>query len=120
MAYSINQIKKYRRWFLWGFFASLLLSVVANLNPVVFDSPGNDTLWSSRPPWWFETQTVLAGGAILTSFTTFIGLVVTTIITWRKERREGNLASFELEKKKLELEKLRREVNKTPKRKKKR
>jgi len=36
--------------------------------------------------------------------------VVTTVITWWKERRESNHASIELEKKQPELEKLRREI----------
>jgi hypothetical protein len=42
---------------------------------------------------------------------------LTTIITWRKERRERDHASLDLEKKKLELEKLRREIDKPPRRK---
>jgi hypothetical protein len=36
--------------------------------------------------------------------------VATTIITWRKERRESNHAAIDLDKKKLELEKLREEI----------
>ena len=43
--------------------------------------------------------------AMVTSFTTFLGFVATTLITWRKDH-----ASIELEKKQLELEKLRREI----------
>ena len=92
MAVTTIRIKKYRRWFGWGFVASLpLLSVVLTIG-------------------WMDTIVALASFA--TSCATLIGLVVTTVITWRKERRESVQANIELEKKtlELELEKLRREI----------
>jgi hypothetical protein len=53
---------------------------------------------------------VLALGFFVTSLTTLIGFVVTTIMMWRKEPRESNGASIDLEKKQSELEQLRREI----------
>jgi hypothetical protein len=47
-----------------------------------------------------------------TSVATLFGFVVTTGIAWRKERREGEVADLEIEKKKLELESLRYDVEK--------
>ncbi len=53
--------------------------------------------------------------SILTSVVSFVGFLTTTIITWRKEKRESDLAAMErkkleleLEKSKLELEELKR------------
>jgi hypothetical protein len=54
-------------------------------------------------------------GTLLTSITSLVGFVTTTVITWRKEKREATLAEVqrqkletELEKSKLELERLKR------------
>src|SRR5918999_1567985 len=92
MAVPVERIKKYRRWFGWAFVASLLfiMGLAVTLDSILFSAAG-----------------VVA---MVTSFTTFLGFVATTIITWRKERRESDHASIELEKKQLELEKLRREI----------
>jgi uncharacterized membrane protein YdjX (TVP38/TMEM64 family) len=57
-----------------------------------------------------DAAMVLAFGFFVISFTTLIGFVVTTIILWRKEPRESNDASIELQKSPPELEKLRREI----------
>ena len=59
---------------------------------------------------WLEAQFVLARGSFITSVATLIGFLVTMLITWRKELGESNHASVELEKNRLELEKLRREI----------
>ena len=52
-------------------------------------------------------------GSMIASVTSFIGFITTTIITWRKEKREASLADVqrmkletELEKSRLELEEL--------------
>ena len=94
MAVSVERIKKNRRWFGWAFLGSFLtLSFLSFL---------------SVP--WPDAQFVLRLASFITSVTTLIGFLVTTVITWRKEPRESNHASVELEKNKLELEKLRREI----------
>ncbi|MBC8641662.1 hypothetical protein IAG25_33085 [Caballeronia sp. EK] len=48
--------------------------------------------------------------ALVTSATTFLGFVITTVIALRKERRESARADAELEKVRLENEKLRAEL----------
>jgi hypothetical protein len=54
-------------------------------------------------------------GSIITSVTSLVGFITTTVITWRKEKRESSLADMErrkleteLEKSKLELEELKK------------
>lgn len=107
MAVPVERIKKYRRWFGWGFIVFLIPSVTVTLRlmsdpylPVGEEGFGVVT----------NTPTLLGIASLVTSCTTLIGFIVTTIITWRKERRESDHASIELEKKQLELEKLRREI----------
>lgn len=94
MDLSVERIKKYRRCFGWAFFGSFLaLSFLSFLS-------------SS----WLDAPFVLTLASLITSVTTLIGLLVTTFMTWRKELGESNHASVELEKNRLELEKLRREI----------
>jgi putative Ca2+/H+ antiporter (TMEM165/GDT1 family) len=94
MAVSVERIKKYRRWFGWAFLGSFVTLLFLS--------------FLSAP--WLDAQSVLARGSFIISVTTLIGFLVTTVITWRKDRRETDHASVELEKNKLELEKLRREI----------
>jgi hypothetical protein len=112
MAFSVERIKTYRRWFGWGFvgssFSSLLL---ASFFWYALRGSASSLPSPAPPDGWLDAQTLLALGSLVTSFTTLIGFVVTTVITWRKERRESNHASIELETKQLELEKLRREIS---------
>src|SRR6266850_6451680 len=98
MAFSTERIKKYRRWFIWLFVLSLVMFLV---------------LWVARNEARLEGGdfNILVVGSLLTSCATLIGMLVTTIVTWRKERRESNHAAIDLEKKKLELEKLREEIS---------
>ena len=94
MVLIMERIKKYRRWFGWAFVASLVLVMAV---ATVFAE--------SR---LFSVAEIVA---LATSLTSFLGFVVTTLITWRKERRESAHGSIELNKKGLELEKLRREIS---------
>jgi hypothetical protein len=95
MAVSVERIKKYRRWFGWAFLGSFLTLLFVS--------------FLSIP--WPDAQFVLTLGSFITSVTTLIGFLVTMLITRRKEHGESNHASVELEKNKLELEKLRREID---------
>ena len=101
MAFSTERIKKYRRWFIWLFVLSLVVSLVLwvarNEAPLPGPNGGGDL-------------NILVVGSLLTSCATLIGMLVTTIVTWRKEHRESNHAAIDLDKKKLELEKLREEI----------
>ena len=103
MAFSTERIKKYRRWFIWLFVLSLVMFLVLWVarNEAPLTGPknggGDFNIW--------------VVGSLLTSCATLIGMLVTTIVTWRKEHRESNHAAIDLEKNKLELEKLRQEIS---------
>ena len=56
-------------------------------------------------------------GSVITSVTSLVGFIITTAITWRKEKREASLADVErrkleveLEKSKLELEEMKKKA----------
>ena len=63
-----------------------------------------------RVSFWPDMQMLLSVGSLVISCTTLIGFIVTTIMTWRKEQREGEHSKVDPDRKTLELEKLRREV----------
>ena len=94
MAVSVERIKKYRGWFGWALLGSFLTFLFL--------------FFLSVP--WPDAQLVLTRGSFIISVTTLIGFLVTTLMTWRKEPQETGHASVELEKNKLDLEKLRREI----------
>jgi hypothetical protein len=48
--------------------------------------------------------------SLLTSGTTLVGFFIATTMAWRKERRERQQSELDLEMKRLELEKLRRDL----------
>jgi len=111
MAFTIDKIKTYRRWFGWGFVGSFLVFAIVLAFALMPDAPTGYRLPDDNrmsPP--LDAEMVLALGFLVISFTTLIGFVVTMIVTWRKERLESNHTSIELEKKQPELEKLRREI----------
>ena len=100
MPLPIEQIKTIRRWLGWICVASLLLtflvgSIAARTNP-----------W----PDLLQSGEFVVFASLVTFVTAFLGFLVTTLMTWRKERRETNHASLALEKNKLDLETLRREI----------
>ena len=94
MAVSVERIKKYRIRFGWAFLGSFLTLLFLSFLSVP----------------WPDAQFVLTLGSFITSVTTLIGFLITTVLTWRKERRESVDANNEPEVKESELEKLRREV----------
>ncbi len=105
MTSTSAQVKKYRRMFGLGFLLSLVALVALMLLPEYEDMsshhlPG-DAVSSSHAP------VLLAGISLVSSVTTLCGLILTTIVAWRKEKREENAAKVELEIKMAELEKLR-------------
>ncbi len=111
MAFTIDQIKTYRRWFGWGFVGSFLVFAILLAVALMPAAPSGYTLPDDNrmsPP--LKAEMVLALGFFVTSLTTLIGFVITTIIMWRKEPIKSNHASIELEKKQPALDKLRREI----------
>jgi hypothetical protein len=97
MAVSRQQTKKFRRWFGVGFVISFALFLLVLLSEAILVGEGNN-------------QILLAWASFLASCITLIGFLVTTVITWRKERREPEHSSVDLDKNKLELEKLRQDT----------
>jgi|GEM_PF-6181792 len=57
-------------------------------------------------------------GSAITSITSLIGFIMTTLITWRKEKREDSLADVQRKKLETELEKSRLELEELKKSKK--
>jgi hypothetical protein len=111
MAFTIERIKTYRRWFGWGFVGSCLVFAILLAVALMPDAPPGYPLPDDNrmyPP--LKAEMVLALSFFVTSLITLIGFVVTTVVMWRKEPRESNHASIELEKKQPDLEKLRREI----------
>src|SRR5688572_4723432 len=99
MAFTIDKIKTYRRWFGWGFVGSFLVFAIVLAFALMPDAPTGYRLPDDNrmsPP--LDAEMVLALGFLVISFTTLIGFVVTTVVTWRKERRESNHAGIDLEK----------------------
>ena len=55
---------------------------------------------------------IIGGVSFLTSITSLLGFISTTVLAWRKEKRETEVIRFDNEKKELELEKLKWELEK--------
>ena len=111
MAFTIERIKTYRRWFGWGFVGSFLVFAIVLAFALMPDAPTDYRLPDDNrmyPP--LKAERVLALGLLVISFTTLTGFVVTMVVTWRKERKESNHASIELQKNPPDLDRLRREI----------
>jgi hypothetical protein len=111
MTFSIERIKTYRRWFGWGFVGSSLVFAIVFAFALMPDAPTGYRLPDDNRMWPpLDAGKVLALGFLVISLTTLIGFVVTTVVTWCKQRRESYHASIEIENNKPELDKLRREI----------
>lgn len=93
--------------------------------PVSTADPGDISEHPSQAPSE-STNSVAVIGSLLTSITSLAGFITTTVITWRKEKREASLADVEhkrleteLEKSRFELEELKKSSKKKDVRKKK-
>lgn len=115
-----------KRIFLGLFIVSTIVVLVLalNLNYVIStsplptnnptDTPGTpENVVPETPSAQASQNTSALIGSAIASVTSLIGFVMTTMITWRKEKRESALADVEyrkleteLEKSKLELENL--------------
>lgn len=58
----------------------------------------------------FHVALLISLVSVATSVASLIGFIGTTVVTWRKERREEQHSALDLEKKALEIEKLRSEL----------
>jgi hypothetical protein len=76
----------------------------------------SDSLPNATPSNPTDLSLYISAISLLTSMASFVGFFFTSLISWRKERREQRHSEVDLEKKTLELEKLRRELGPKPKR----
>ena len=84
-------------------------------NPSIAPTPGINSPENEPAAAQSNPNNIALFGSVLASVTSLVGFVMTTVITWRKEKREAALADVErrkleteLEKSRLELEKLRK------------
>ena len=99
MPLPFEQIKTIRRWLGWISVASLLVTFLLGF-----------AAWTNAWPGLLRSEEFILFASLVICITAFFGFLVTIVMTWRKERRESVDASVELEKNKLEIEKLRREI----------
>jgi len=57
-----------------------------------------------------ELPLFIATVSLLTSITSLIGFISTTVLAWRKERREARSADLDIKRKELEIQKLQQEL----------
>ena len=106
----------------------VVLILAINLNQIVISASSSPTRQPSDTP--ATPSTVLpetepsaqaaqnAGaliGSVIASATSLIGFLMTTLITWRKEKRDAALADVEYRKLEMELEKSKMELEKLKK-----
>jgi hypothetical protein len=87
MTKTIDHIRHYRRVFGWVFILSGFLFSLAR-----------------------DISAILAITSLLTSLTSLLAFFFTTLLIWRKEKREQQQAELDLEKKRLEFEKMYLEI----------
>jgi hypothetical protein len=81
------------------------------VNPV--NTNNNSSVTASKPPEESGYGLYIIGGvSFLTSITSLLGFISTTVLAWRKEKREVEVIRYDNEKKELELEKLKWELEK--------
>lgn len=120
MSNAGRPIKKYRSWFAVLFVVSFLIFILVTfMAPSVHspapprDSQSNSTIGDPDAGGTnLRTVTLISIASLATSVASLFGLVVTTGIAWRKDRREEKFADIDLEKKKLELESMRLDLEK--------
>ena len=84
-------------------------------DPSILPTPGTG-IPETDPPIVQANQNASALiGSVIASATSLVGFVMTTVITWRKEKRESALADVERKKLETELAKSRLELEKLKK-----
>lgn len=84
------------------------IGTVAPISPTA--EPGGSTAYPPPANPSASNDSGALIGSIITSITSLIGFATTTVITWRKEKREAALADMERKKLETELEKSRLEL----------
>lgn len=122
-----SSLKKKRKIFGWLFLSSILVFFASSMF-ILESMPQTDKtappdnggpLEPSLSPPVQAVELLMPGTAVvsvvslLTSITSLVGFFSTTVLAWRKEKREAVTAKLEIKKKELELEKLRVELAKS-------
>lgn len=129
-----TSLKKKRRIFGWIFLASICVFFASNmvwtiapmrpkLNqwPPLTKSVPIDPKPTPQPPpplpeanaHGLDTAVIVSFISLLTSLTSLVGFLSTTVLSWKKEKREALASDLEIRKKELEVEKLRLELGKS-------
>ncbi|SEF11937.1 hypothetical protein SAMN02787142_7800 [Burkholderia sp. WP9] len=95
MAVTSEQLRKYRRFFRIALFVSVVASIASFLWFIGTAGPSSDG------------TIVVSGAAVLVSL---IGLVITTVTNWRRDKRDALRDKLEMERIRLENERLRRDL----------
>ena len=108
---------KTRKFFGWIFILSLVVfagsGVMMALDMQAGDKaapPPPPGATAAPPPAETDHSAIVLGASLVTGVTSFLGLLSTTVLGWRREKREVRAAARDAEKKALELKKLRREL----------
>lgn len=114
-----RSFRKSRKFFGWVFILSLLVflgsGVMMTLDMQAGDKaapPPPPGATAAPPPPETDHSVVVLGASLVTGITSSLGFLSTTVLGWRREKREVQAAAREAEIKELELEKLRRELGK--------
>jgi formate hydrogenlyase subunit 3/multisubunit Na+/H+ antiporter MnhD subunit len=105
MKLTSDRARQMYRRFGWAFAASLVILIVSGFASMLLI--GEHAVATSRV---IDFAPFLAVTSLFTSFVTFIGFLISNTIAWRKEQRERTQSELEIEKKQLEIEKLRRDL----------
>lgn len=81
-----------------------------NNNVQVTPTPLPTVPQASEPTKSETSLYILSGISLFTSLSSFIGFISTTIVTWRKEKRESKSATLDYELKKAQLTKIQKEL----------
>lgn len=119
-------LKKKRKIFGWVFVASILVFFASSM-VLTLASMRSDEFWASEEqilkepsretlphplsnqalsPSALDTAVIISVVSLLTSLTSLVAFFSTTILAWRKEKRETVMAELEIKKKELEIEQL--------------
>ncbi len=116
MALTTEQLRRYRKVFAWLFLISailLALSVAYVWFAVTTRQGGFPSSTISITPAIAEAITLpflVSVASLLASVVSLAGFFITTTLALRKDEREQQQAALDLEQKRLEIEKLRREL----------
>jgi len=87
-------------------------NVTNSVNTTPNNNPNSNVSADKQPETIGYGLSIITGVTLVTSLTSLLGFLSTTVLAWRKEKRDSAALLFDNEKKELELEKLRLELEK--------